>query len=83
MLGTVIMSYVEEAIADFKANMPHHFAYPSIKSYEFTEEDMSIIKDYIDTIKGSLFDTRIFIGELARDRVNESGTGIPILSWFD
>ena len=44
---------------------------------------MSIIKDYIDTIKGSLFDTRIFIGELARDRVNESGTGIPILSWFD
>lgn len=83
MLGTVIMSYVEEAIADFKANMPHHFAYPSIKSYEFTEKDMSIIKDYIDTVKGSQFDTIIFIGELARDRVNETGTKIPILTWFD
>jgi hypothetical protein len=83
----------DNAIDDFKANIPNHFKYPMIESYKFTEKDKNEIQKYITSleksthiVKGELhykLNIREFIGVLARDRVNEigQGRGPPILSW--
>lgn len=76
---------IQEAINAFRDNIPTHFRYPSIQEYQFTPEDYEIIRSAIKSypnsksIKG--YGMREFIGELARDRVNEEGIGLPILSW--
>lgn len=79
------MTSVELAIEDFRANTPNNFAYPSIKTYNFNEDDKKMIQDYIDTLKHKpdYVYIRDFIGGLARDRVNEIGIGVPILEWDD
>lgn len=79
---------VLNAINDFKGNMMPWYMYPSIEKYNFTEQDKAIIKGKILLFQnynvGDLR-TRVimreFIGELAKDRVNEIGIGLPILSW--
>jgi hypothetical protein len=76
---------IQEAINAFKANIPTHFRYPSIQEYQFTPEDYEIIRSAIksypnsESLKG--YGIRKFIGELARDRVNEKGDALPILYW--
>ena len=76
---------IQEVIKAFKANIPTHFRYPSIQEYQFTTEDYEIIRSAIksypnsESLKG--YGIREFIGELARDRVNEKGDGLPILEW--
>ena len=79
------MNSVERAIEDFRANTPNYFAYPSIKTYNFNEDDKKMIQDYIDTLKHKpeYVYVRDFIGGLARDRVNETRIGVPILEWDD
>ena len=88
------MNYTtEEAIDDFKANVPNHYKYPLIEAYKFTEKDKNVIQEYITSleklthiVKGGLhykLNIREFIGALARDRVNEKGHGggFQLLSW--
>ena len=79
------MNSVEDAIEDFRANTPNYFAYPSVKTYNFNEDDKKMIQDYMDTLqhKPEYVYIRDFIGRLACDRINEKGVGIPILEWFD
>lgn len=76
---------IQEAINAFRANIPTHFRYPSIQEYQFTPEDYEIIrsaiKSYSDSASIKGYGMREFIGELARDRVNEKGDALPILSW--
>lgn len=79
---------VLNAIKDFMENMPKWYPYPSIKKYNFTARDKAIIKEKIILFQnyevGDLR-TRVimreFIGDLAKDRVNELCVGLPILSW--
>ena len=81
----------ENYIYDFKNNTPNHFKYPSIQEYEFTNSDKKAILDkeknlnktnHNETIKVELM--REFIGELARDRVNEREVNtLPIIEWWD
>jgi hypothetical protein len=88
------MKYTSDnAIDDFKANVPNHYKYPLIESYKFTEKDKDEIQEYIASLDKSQhivvgelhykLNIREFIGGLARDRVNENGHGggLPILSW--
>lgn len=73
---------IQEVIKAFKANIPTHLRYRSIQEYQFTAEDYEIIRSAYpnsESLKG--YGIREFIGELARDRVNEKGDGLPILSW--
>ena len=88
------MNYTsEDAIADFKANVPNHYKYPSIEIYKFTEEDKDEIQKYIASLEKSQhivvgelhykLNIREFIGGLARDRVNEAGIGLSISAWWD
>ena len=73
---------IQEVIKAFKANIPTHLRYRSIQEYQFTAEDYEIIRSAYpnsESLKG--YSIREFIGELARDRVNEKGDGLPILSW--
>ena len=88
------MNYTtEEAIDDFKTNVPNHFKYPDIEAYKFTEEDKDEIQEYISSlvkskhiVKGDLLyklNSREFIGRLARDRVNMSGHGGLSIVDFD
>ena len=84
------MNYTtEEAIDDFKANVPIHYKYPDIEAYKFTEKDKDEIQEYISSLEKITLseihykhNSREFIGRLARDRVNENGYGggFPILS---
>lgn len=87
------MNYTSDnAIDDFKANVPNHYKYPLIEAYKFTDKDKDEIQEYIASldksqhiIVGELhykLNIREFIGGLARDRVNENGHGggFPILS---
>lgn len=89
------MNYTSEnAIDDFKANIPGHFKYPLIEKYEFNEKDKTEIQEYITCLEKSThidvgglhykLNIREFIGGLARDRVNESNKGgLSILEWWD
>jgi len=90
------MNYTsEDAIADFKTNVPNHYKYPSIEIYKFTEKDKDEIQEYIASLEKSQhivvgelhykLNIREFIGGLARDRVNENGYGgrYPIYEWWD
>ena len=73
---------IQEVIKAFKANIPTHLRYRSIQEYQFTAEDYEIIRSAYpnsESLKG--YGIREFIGELARDRVNEKGDGLPILEW--
>ena len=75
---------IQEAINAFRDNIPNHFRYPSIQEYQFTPEDYEIIRSAIKSYPNSVslkgYGIREFIGELARDRVNEKGDALPILS---
>jgi len=78
-------------ITDFKKNTPNHFKYPDIISHEFIETDKTAIETEATRLKEDstlpefvvLCQMREFIGELARDRVNEKllPGSLPILSW--
>ena len=76
---------IQEVIKAFKANIPTHFRYPSIQEYQFTAEDYEIIRSAIKSYPNSVslkgYGIREFIGELARDGVNEKRKGLPILEW--
>ena len=79
------MSDVESVIRDFKGNIPSHFNYPCIKNYQFTTVDKKGIEDYIKKIEPwnerNYYLTRDYLGEMARDRTNEKGNGIPIMDY--
>lgn len=85
------MNYTsEDAIDDFKTNVPNHFKYPDIEAYKFTEEDKDEIQKYISSLEKIILseihykhNSREFIGRLARDRVNEAGIGLSIPAWWD
>ena len=77
-------------ITDFKANIPTDLKYPEIISYEFTATDKRKIETEEKRLRGLshsdnvvFYKMREFIGELARDRVNENlpPGSLPILSW--
>ena len=80
---------IQEAINAFHDFPAPAYQYPSIQEYEFTPEDREIISREIKTYKDyDLFNCgfcmcgmQVFIGNLARDRVNEKGDALPILSW--
>ena len=77
-------------ITDFKTNTPRHFNYPLIISHQFSETDKKTIESKANKVRQTnvpeyvqLCTMREFIGELARDRVNETSPASisPILSW--
>ena len=86
------MDAITEAIDYFKGNIPIHLKYSSVEEYIFTEKDKSEIQEYITLLEtstnpptGIYFKALMleFIGELVKDRVNESRPNgiLPILEY--
>lgn len=79
-------------ITDFKANIPIHLKYDEIISHEFSTTDKTAIETEEKRLRSLshsdnqiLYEMREFIGEFARDRVNENlpPGSVPIQSYAD
>lgn len=78
-------------ITDFKANIPTHLKYPEIISYTFSATDKTEIETEEKRLRTigcadnvQVYYIREFIGELARNRVNENrAPGSPPIMEYD